>query len=105
MANQRPHNKHFVKNLKLVDEIEAFAKAKGVTAARVALAWIRTHSDSGDCGIIIPIPGATGPDRVIENSTLIKLSAVDKKKVDDILARFDVAGHRQIPGMESNLWT
>ncbi|KAH8781189.1 NADP-dependent oxidoreductase domain-containing protein [Diaporthe sp. PMI_573] len=77
---------HFVKNLKLVDEIEAFAKAKGVTAAQVALAWIRTHSDSGDC-------------------TLIKLSAVDKKKVDDILARFDVAGHRQIPGMESNLWT
>jgi hypothetical protein len=68
--------------------------------------WLGSeHTPIRETGIIIPIPGATGPDHVIENSTLIKLSAVDKKKVDDILARFDVAGHRQIPGMESNLWT
>lgn len=98
-------SKHFDKNLKLVDEIQAFAKAKDVTAAQVALAWIRTYSNTGDCGVIIPIPGATGPDRVVENSVLFELSTEEKKKVDDILASFEVAGHRQIPGLESNLWT
>lgn len=98
-------NKHFDKNLKLVDKIQAFAKAKGVTSAQVALAWIRNHSESGDCGVIIPIPGATGPERVIENSKLVELSAAEKKEVDDIIASFDVTGHRQIPGLDSNLWT
>ncbi|KAG6365593.1 hypothetical protein INS49_007204 [Diaporthe citri] len=96
---------HFEKNLKLVDEIQAFAKAKGATAAQVALAWIRKHSNAGDCGVIVPIPGATGPDRVLENSKLVELSTREKEEVDGILARFDVAGHRQIPGMENNLWT
>lgn len=76
-----------------------------MTAAQVALAWIRAHSNTGDCGVIIPIPGATGPDRVVENSKLTELSAEEKKTVDGILASFDVVGHRQIPGMESNLWT
>lgn len=41
----------------------------------------------------------------MENSKLVELSAREKEEVDGILARFDVAGHRQIPGMESNLWT
>lgn len=91
--------------MKLVEEIQAFAKDKGVTAAQIALAWIRAHSNAGDCGVIIPIPGATGSDRVVENSKLVELSPEEKKKVDDILASFDVAGHRQIPGLESNLWT
>ena len=58
--------KNFPKNLELVDKINDFAKKRGVTPAQLALAWIRAHSNSGPCGTIIPIPGATAASRVEE---------------------------------------
>ena len=43
---------NFARNLALVDHVKALAKAKGATAAQVALAWVLAQGDD-----IIPIPG------------------------------------------------
>jgi pyridoxine 4-dehydrogenase len=76
-----------------------------VTSAQLALAWIRAHSGTGICGTIIPIPGATVVGRVNENCKAVDISAEEKAELDKIIKSFDVAGHRQIPGLESNIWT
>ncbi|KAK2834888.1 hypothetical protein FQN49_006814 [Arthroderma sp. PD_2] len=95
---------HFPKNLALVDKINAFAQDRGVTPAQLALAWIRAHSNIGDCGMIIPIPGATAAKRVEENCTVVKLSEGEKEQLDNILKSFQVSGGRQIDALESQLW-
>lgn len=101
----RFHPENFSKNLELVDKINDFAKRKGVTPAQLALAWIRAYSNTGNCGTIIPIPGATAATRVNENCKLVVISEQEKEDLDGILKSFEVVGHRQIPGMEHNIWT
>ncbi|KAI0398491.1 NADP-dependent oxidoreductase domain-containing protein [Xylariaceae sp. FL0594] len=96
----RPEN--FSKNLDLVDKLQEFAKKEGVTAAQLALAWIRSHADT--CGLVIPIPGATTAQRVEENTKAVELTPEQKAKLDEILASFTVVGHRYTPQMEGMLW-
>ncbi|OJI84511.1 hypothetical protein ASPTUDRAFT_30431 [Aspergillus tubingensis CBS 134.48] len=98
----QPEN--FPKNLELVERINDFARQRGVTPAQLALAWIRAHSNSGPCGTIIPIPGATAASRVEENCTAAPLAAEEKEQLDAILKSFDVVGERQVVGMSSELW-
>ncbi|KAK3985467.1 NADP-dependent oxidoreductase domain-containing protein [Cladorrhinum sp. PSN332] len=95
----------FDKNLHLVEEVEAFAGRKGVTAAQVALAWVRAWSETDTTGVIIPIPGATHPSRVVENSKHVTLTPHEKNVLDDLVKSITVVGHRQIPGWDANLWT
>jgi len=99
----QPEN--FQKNLDLVDKVKSFATKKGVTPAQLALAWIRAHSNTGDVGNLIPIPGATAARRVIENTQVVEITAEEKEGLDAIVKSFDVAGHRQIPGADHFLWT
>lgn len=87
-----------------MDKVNEFAKRRGVTPAQLALAWIRAHSNTGICGTIIPIPGATAASRVEENCTAIPLAAEEKEQLDAILKSFDVLGERQIVGLSSELW-
>ena len=96
--------KNFPKNLELVDKINDFAKQRGVTPAQLALAWIRAHSNSGLCGTIIPIPGATAASRVEENCTAVPLAVEEKEQLDAILKSFNVVGERQVVGKSSELW-
>jgi aryl-alcohol dehydrogenase-like predicted oxidoreductase len=58
---------NFPKNLELVNQLEGIARAKGVTAAQLALAWVRQLGDKPRMPTIIPIPGATSKERVNEN--------------------------------------
>ncbi|KXX75852.1 Pyridoxal reductase [Madurella mycetomatis] len=99
----QPEN--FSKNLDLVNKIVAFAEKKGVTPAQLALAWIRSYSNTGNCGTIIPIPGATKAYRVKENCTPVELSAQEREELGQIVKSFTVVGHRQIPGADHFLWT
>ncbi|VBB82083.1 Putative pyridoxal reductase [Podospora comata] len=86
-------------------QVKAFAEKKGVTPAQLALAWIRSYSNTGDVGEIIPIPGATRADCVIENSTVVEITTEEKEELDKIFKSFPIAGHRQIPGADHFLWT
>jgi pyridoxine 4-dehydrogenase len=82
-------------NQKLVNEVKALAEKKNVTAAQVALAWIRTLSGGSDLPTIIPIPGATTSDRVIQNTQDIgKLSPAEMEEIDAILRENQVVGSR-----------
>jgi len=46
---------------------------------------------------IIPIPGATTVERVKENVVEVEVTESEVKDIDDILAKFDVAGDRYPP--------
>ncbi|KAK4221374.1 pyridoxal reductase [Podospora fimiseda] len=95
----------FDKNLHLVAQVEAFAAKKGATAAQVALAWVRSWSQTDTTGVIIPIPGATHPSRVIENTKDVTLTPEEKRELDELVKSITVVGHRQIPGWDANIWT
>ncbi|KAK3372653.1 voltage-gated shaker-like K+ channel, subunit [Podospora didyma] len=96
----------FPLNLKLVEKVKEFAARKGATPAQLALAWVRAHSNVGECGVVIPIPGATAADRVKENCKVVELTTAEKAELDDMLKSITVVGARQIPGMEGkHLWT
>jgi len=81
-------------NLQLVTEVEKLAKRKGCTPAQLALSWIKTLSKSAGNPEIIPIPGATTRERVVENSTEMMLSAAEFEEIQTILDKFNVKGAR-----------
>lgn len=85
--------------------MQQFADKKGVPAAQVALAWVRSYSETHGCGRIVPIPGATAESRVNENCKVVTLSASEKKELDETLARVTVVGIRGIEGAEHLLNT
>ena len=84
----------FDENLKLVAEVENIAKKKSCTPGQVAIAWIKRYSGKHGMPIIIPIPGATTEERVLENSTDVDLSDQDMKDLGEILKRCEVKGDR-----------
>ena len=94
-------------NNRIIDEVEKLAKRKGVTKAQVAIAWVRALSgrkmkvigEDGkevECtlGTVIPIPGATTEERVIENTEMVDLSEDEMKEIEEMLAATDVKGTR-----------
>jgi len=58
----RFQGENFQKNLDLVVRVEAIAKAKGVTAGQLALAWVAAQGPD-----IVPIPGTTRRAHLEEN--------------------------------------
>jgi pyridoxine 4-dehydrogenase len=90
-------------NNQIVDEVEKIAQRKGVTKAQVAIAWVKALSgrtitaEDGQqvkLGTIIPLPGATKPERVIENTTSIQLSDAEMEEIEAILKKNPTQGDR-----------
>ncbi|KAL4864094.1 hypothetical protein BDV12DRAFT_176698 [Aspergillus spectabilis] len=81
-------------NLQLVAKVEALAAKKGCTAAQFAINWVRALSGRSGLPTVIPIPGATTPARVEENSKVIDLTEGEMEEIDEILAKFTTAGDR-----------
>ncbi len=65
-------------NLGLVAHIETLAKAKGVTAGQIALAWVLARGND-----IVPIPGTTRRHHLEENIAALQI-IFTKKELDDI---------------------
>jgi aryl-alcohol dehydrogenase-like predicted oxidoreductase len=78
--NPRFQGENFTKNLELVEELEAMARAKGTTAAQLALAWLLTRGKN-----VVPIPGSRRIDRLEENA-----AAADIKLTDNELYRLEL---------------
>ena len=91
--NPRFQGANFQKNLDLAAAVEDIARAKGCTAAQLALAWLLSRGEE-----VIPIPGSTRIERVEENAaaTSIQLSG-DELAALDALAPM-VAGDRYAEG-------
>jgi pyridoxine 4-dehydrogenase len=95
---------NFEKNMRLVKKLETMAQKKKCTSAQLALAWIMSLSKQKGMPRIIPIPGATTVDRVIENGKAsdVELNEEEMVEIDQILAICEVAGDRYHPaGMRS----
>ncbi|KAJ3548709.1 hypothetical protein NM208_g871 [Fusarium decemcellulare] len=81
-------------NLKLVDAVTRLAREKGCTSAQLAINWVRSLSRRPGMPVIIPIPGATSPERVEENSKIVELTDAEMEEIDQILSEFEIVGGR-----------
>ncbi len=74
LVSPRPHrafrDANLARTLPLVEELRSIGKAHGVSATRVALAWVITFYDE----TVVAIPGATSPDHARENAAAMELS-------------------------------
>ncbi|WRT70566.1 uncharacterized protein IL334_007564 [Kwoniella shivajii] len=77
------------KNLKIVDEFEKLAKAKGCTPSQIALAWVISQG-------AIPIPGTKTSDRLKENFLAcdIDLDESELAEIRDLIQRAKPTGAR-----------
>ncbi|KAL2004202.1 hypothetical protein VTN02DRAFT_5345 [Thermoascus thermophilus] len=83
------------KNLRLVNAVKQVAERKGITPGQLALAWIKTLSDKPGMPTIIPIPGGTTKDKVIQNTKDVPLlSDEEMKEIDTILKENEIIGSR-----------
>jgi pyridoxine 4-dehydrogenase len=82
---------NFEKNLKVVDDLGAVAKAKGLTPVQLILAWEIAQSE-----VIYPIPGSTRPEGVKESlqALKVKLTDADIKEIRGIVDSADIVGGR-----------
>jgi aryl-alcohol dehydrogenase-like predicted oxidoreductase len=90
-TNPRFQGEAFAKNLALVEEVERIAKAKGVTASQLALAWVLAREP-----FIVPIPGTKRRKYLEENvgALDVKLDADDLGKIEAIFPKGAAAGTR-----------
>ena len=78
-------------NLALVDRVAEIGKAKGATAAQIALAWVLHQGD-----FIVPIPGARKLRNLEDNAaaTDIRLSPEDMASIEAAIPASALAGER-----------
>lgn len=82
---------NFKRNAKLVEQLRAVAKEKGITAAQLALAWLLHQGQD-----IVPIPGTKRRARLEENCTAVDvvLSGDDLVRIENIAPPGAFAGDR-----------
>lgn len=91
----RFQEENFQHNMKLINEVNSMASRKGVPPGQIALAWVRSLSDKPGMPTIIPIPGGTTVDKVVQNMDGPKLlSDEELAEIDAILKEHTVAGAR-----------
>jgi aryl-alcohol dehydrogenase-like predicted oxidoreductase len=78
-------------NLPLVDLLSELAAKKCVTPAQIALAWLLAQKPW-----IVPIPGTTKLERLIENlgAAAIELSSAELHEIDEVTSQIRVHGER-----------
>ncbi|KAK3953097.1 NADP-dependent oxidoreductase domain-containing protein [Pseudoneurospora amorphoporcata] len=84
----------FETNLRLVRKVEELAARKGCTPAQLAVNWVVALSKQPEMPTIIPIPGASSPERVRENAVEIELTEEDMADIEKILEEFAPVGDR-----------
>ena len=87
----RFQGENFRKNLDLVGRVEAIAKAKGVTAGQLALAWVVAQGPD-----IVPIPGTTRRAHLEENvaALAVELAQQDLADLAAVMPRGAASGPR-----------
>lgn len=93
---------NFKRNRALVARLEAFAAARGHSAAQVALAWIIAQGEG-----IAPIPGTKHVAYLEEDlqGAELNLSASEVDELDKLFAPAQVAGHRYTPALAASIDT
>jgi aryl-alcohol dehydrogenase-like predicted oxidoreductase len=75
--------------------VQELARDKGCTPAQLALAWLLNRPD------VIPIPGTSSQDRLIENARAadLHLSESEIARIEKAVPRDAAAGERYDPAM------
>ena len=84
----------FEKNMQVVKKVEQLAEAKGCSPAQFALTWIKQLSGRKGMPTIIPIPGATTENRVMDNMKDVHLEEDDMSQIDAVLKEATIVGDR-----------
>jgi aryl-alcohol dehydrogenase-like predicted oxidoreductase len=90
-SSPRFKGENFERNLDLVRDIEAIAKARGVTPAQLAIAWVLARGND-----IVPIPGSRSTGHLEENiaAAEITLTAAELARIDEVAPKGIAAGDR-----------
>jgi aryl-alcohol dehydrogenase-like predicted oxidoreductase len=101
-SNPRFQEDALRENLELADRVIELADRRGVSPAKLALAWVLAKGDD-----IVPIPGTKSPRRLEENAaaTEVALSEDEVQELDSAISRDAVRGSRypeQMMGMLNN---
>lgn len=98
--NPRFQGENFAKNLALVSTLEDFAKARGVTASQLALAWVLSRAD-----FIVPIPGTRRIKNLEENvaAASVTLSADELATLEAVFPLHAAQGERYPAVMMASL--
>lgn len=82
---------NLARNVKLVEHLETVGRAKGVSPAQIALAWILAQGND-----IVPIPGTSHARNVEQNAAAvdIELTANELRRLEDVFAIGAGAGAR-----------
>ncbi|MBT2555277.1 aldo/keto reductase [Arthrobacter sp. ISL-5] len=80
-TNPRFTGENFVRNLRIVDEIQSIGAEIGATAAQTALAWLLTRGND-----IAPIPGTRRVSRIEENTAAdsVELTAGQLERLNSL---------------------
>ena len=84
----------FETNLRMVREVEKLAARKGCTSGQVAIGWVLALGRRPGMPRIIPIPGASRPERVTENAVEVALSEEDMVELERLAREFAPVGTR-----------
>jgi aryl-alcohol dehydrogenase-like predicted oxidoreductase len=96
----RFQGENFQKNLDLVHRVEQIAREKGCKPSQLALAWVLAQDKN-----IVPIPGTKHRKYLEENveALEVKLTAEDRRRVDEIFPTGAAAGLRYPEHMMSTV--
>ena len=89
--NPRFQGENFAKNLVLVEKVQQLARAKGVPASQLALAWVLAQGDD-----LVPIPGTKRRKYLDENvgALEVTLSAAELEELGEVFPPDVAAGSR-----------
>ncbi len=98
--NPRFQGENFQKNIDLVTAVTEVAKAKGVTAAQLALAWVLAQGEH-----LVPIPGTRRLRTLEENVAAadLVLTADDLAAIEAVFPKDAATGHRYAAAAQSSL--
>lgn len=84
-------------NLAFVEFISKIAARKNITTGQIALAWLLAQKPW-----IVPIPGTTKMERLIENAeaSLVELTAEDLDEINSACSSIKIAGNRYPESIE-----
>ncbi len=98
--NPRFQGENFQKNIDLVTAVTEVAKARGVTAAQLALAWVLAQGDH-----LVPIPGTRRVRTLEENVAAadLVLTPEDLAAIEAVFPKNAATGHRYAEAAQSSL--
>ena len=92
----RFQGENFARNLALVEKVQSLARAKGCTAAQLALAWVLAQGED-----IVPIPGTRRVKNLEENlgALEVRMSPDELAAIEAVFPASAVAGARYAENM------